>query len=166
VTPALQPPAAAPTPGPVPGASALPAVVADPVGPLSRRVEVALDAVVPGAWREAVAVRLSLVPGSRSRAWTDGEIEISEFHAAGPWDRLLAVVAHEFGHQIAFRHGSGAYLGAAPEGWAEVGPRPEERWADCVAGALTGVPLRAEGREPCVGAPLETAASILAAGPR
>ena len=48
------------------------------------------------------------------------------------------MLAHEFGHLIAFRYGSQAYVGAPPEGWPAPTHRPEEAWADCVQRAFTG----------------------------
>lgn len=139
--------------------------VEDPGGPPAGRVAAALAAAVPGAWREAVPIRLSIRSGSQSRAYTDGEIQVAIAHASGEWSRLVAVAAHEFAHQIAFRHGTGAHLGAPPAGWGDGGPLVAEAWADCVAAALTGYQLRSYGIGPCEGQALDSAAAFLAAGP-
>ena len=70
-------------------------------------------------------------------------------HATGDWARLGAVMGHEFGHHVAFRYGTQAELGAAPEGWPPSGATPVETWADCVSNTFTGYGLqrtRAPGR--------------------
>ena len=45
---------------------------------------------------------------------------------------------------IAFKYGSQAFNGAAPEGWPAYSARPEEAWADCFAQATTGI-VRVDG---------------------
>src|SRR3546814_17246735 len=63
--------------------------------------------------------------------------DLSQGHInAGP-AIVRAVLAHEFGHLIAFRYGSQAFTGAAPQAWPSYSSRPEEAWADCVATANT-----------------------------
>lgn len=137
----------------------------DPGGPPGARVAAAFVAAVPPEWRAAIPVKLSLRQGSQSRAYTDGEVEVALAHATGEWPRLLAITAHEFAHQLAFRRGTGAYLGAPPAGWEHDGGPAAEVWADCVAKALTGYDLRSYGGPPCSGRALESASAYLAAGP-
>jgi hypothetical protein len=71
------------------------------------------------------------------------------YHADSSWSHLLSVVAHEFGHQIAYARGTWAYAGAAPEGWPYTGPEPAEAWADCVAEAFTGIVDPSHGLGAC-----------------
>ena len=44
---------------------------------------------------------------------------------------------HEFGHLVAYRMGSGAYVGAPPAGFPASG-NAAEVWGDCFAWAVTG----------------------------
>lgn len=90
---------------------------------------------------------------------------MTHFHAGGDWDRLVAIVAHEFGHHIAFRYGTLATLGAAPAGWPVSGAIPVERWADCVARVFTGYPLGSHTQGACSGDSLEWTRQYLANGP-
>ena len=89
---------------------------------------------------------MSIIEGPTSLSWTDGRLEVGTVHATGDWARLGAVMGHEFGHHVAFRYGTQAELGAAPEGWPPSGEMPVETWADCVSGSFTGyglnVPVR------------------------
>jgi hypothetical protein len=110
-------------------------------------------------------VRLEVVAGNVSWADPSGRISVSEAHATGPQHRLTAVLAHEFGHLIAFRYGSHEYNGAAPEGWPAYSSRPEEAWADCVATAFTGISEPSHGLPPCGGESLSWTRSWLAQGP-
>jgi hypothetical protein len=152
--PAPPRPPAPPPPGPV-----------DPGGSGVARALAVLDADVPAAWRAAIAPRVESRSGNTSWARTDGVLEFGNFHLAGDWQHLRTVVTHEFGHLIAYRYGSQAFLGAAPPGFGYAGPHPEEMWADCVARAVTGNVDPSHGLEPCGGAPLEFARAFLAAGP-
>jgi hypothetical protein len=152
---------AAPTPtSTAPPATAAPAPVSD-----LERATSALEASVPAVWRAAVPHRLDVIEGPYSRASTNGLISISTTHAQGSWDVLRMVTAHEFGHLIAFRYGTGEFLGAAPEGWPYSGPHPEEMWADCVATAFTGLTLPSHGLSPCPSSTLDWTRAWLAAGP-
>src|SRR3546814_18600979 len=86
-----------------------------------------------------------------SWASSSGTIQVSQGHInAGP-AIVRAVLAHEFGHLIAFRYGSQAFTGAAPQGWPSYSSRPEEAWADCVAQAFTGVVHPSHGLPACGG---------------
>jgi len=163
--PAPPPPAhraAPPAPAPAPAPSAPPPP--PPVSP-QQRVESAFTSAVPAAWRSAITVRLEIIDGSTSWAYGDGLIQVGTSHAKGSEARLLATLAHEFGHLIAFRYGSQAYNGAAPEGWPAYSNRPEEAWADCVSQVFTGVVDPSHGLPPCSGESLSWTASWLGQGP-
>ena len=134
-------------------------------GDLTARATAALDQGVPGDWRGAVPVVVSVISGSTSLSSTDGRLEVGSSHASGDWARLEAIMAHEFGHHIAFRYGTQAELGAAPEGWPVSGNPPVERWADCVSQGFTGYPLGSHGQTPCEGASQSWTTDWLAVGP-
>jgi len=125
---------------------------------LVARSQAALDGVVPSVWRQALPVQLSIIEGPTSLSWTDGRLEVGTVHATGDWTRLEAVMAHEFGHHVAFGYGSQAELGAAPEGWPPSGASPVETWADCVSSSY--IPYY-----PCGGSSLTWTSDWLAAGP-
>lgn len=135
---------------PEPAAVAAAEVADDPgTADLELRVVVAYDTTIPHRWRHTVT-GLGLKGGDASWAYPDGRILISEHHANGDWERLRAVVAHEVGHAIAFRYGSGAYHGAGPADFdAPAGLDGAERWSNCVAAALTGYTLRSSGPSAC-----------------
>ena len=116
-------------------------------------------------WRDAIAVKLEVISGNVSWADPAGRILVSEAHANGPQARLTVLLAHEFGHLIAFRYGSREYNGAAPEGWPPYSDRPEEAWADCVATAFTGISAPHHGLPPCSGESLSWTQAWLAEGP-
>jgi hypothetical protein len=128
-------------------------------GDLVARSQAALESVVPGNWRQALPVTLSIIEGPTSLSWTDGRIEVGSVHATGDWTRLQAVMGHEFGHQVGFHYGSQAHLGAAPEGWPPSGEvPPEEAWADCVSGSYIAY-------YPCGGSSQPWTVDWLAPGP-
>jgi hypothetical protein len=164
--PSTAPSAAPPTTAaPAPTSTAPPTTaVPAPVSDLERATS-ALSASVPATWRSAVPHQLAIIDGLHSRASTNGLLSISRTHARGSWDVLRMVTAHEFGHLIAFRYGTGEFLGAAPEGWPYSGPQPEEMWADCVATAFTGLTLSSHGLSPCPTSTLSWTRAWLAAGP-
>lgn len=161
--PTTAPPAPAPAPTAPPSTPAPPPPAA--AQPLER-VQAAFTSTVPAVWRSAIPVRFEIVPGEMSWAYPDGRIAVSEAHARGTEPRLRTVVAHEFGHLIAFRFGSGAFNGAAPTGWPAYSARPEEAWADCVAAVFTGIQTPSHGLTACTGSSLTWTATFLAAGPR
>jgi hypothetical protein len=145
VPPTTAPPATAPpTTGlPMPSVAqpanvAVAAPLPDPALDPLDRVLAAYHDTIPDKWKAEVPVHYEVRPGSTSLSFPDGLEAISSFHATGPLARLEFVVAHEFGHEIAFKFGSGAYNGAAPTGWP--GPDDPEAWADCVGVAFTGRP--------------------------
>ena len=155
--------AAAPAPAPAPAPTPPPAPPrpADPAA----RVQAAYETSVPAAWRNAVPVRFQLIEGSTSWAAHDGTIQIGSTHYNGSDNLLRATIAHEFGHLIAFRYGSQAFNGAAPEGWPAYSNRPEEAWADCVSRAFTGVNDPSHGLPSCAGSSLSWTADWVAPGP-
>lgn len=180
VPPAAPPPPApsVPVPPAAPLAPALPApapppeepAAAAPPGPAPalpiERVEQAFVEAVPPAWRAALPVQLRLTDGATSYATSPDLVIIGRTHAEGRWSHLLSVVAHEFGHLVAFRWGSGEYTGAAPAGWPDPGHGPSaEAWADCVAEAFTGIVDPSYGMPPCPQGSLEWTRQWLAAGP-
>ena len=104
------------------------------------RANSALQSVVPAAWRSAIpgARATRLISGTSSTSAYGRGIWVGRFHAAGPKPQLRSVMAHEFGHHIAFFYGSQAVYGAAPKGFPQ-GVTSVETWADCVAVAFSGV---------------------------
>lgn len=130
-------PEASDPPAPDPPAPDPPAPEPAPHDPLAR-VMAAYQDTIPDHWKALVPVHYELRGDSTSLSFPDGLESISAFHANGAYARLQFVIGHEFGHEIAFRFGSGAYYGAAPEGWP--GPADPEAWADCVGVAFTGRP--------------------------
>jgi hypothetical protein len=159
------PPAPAPVPAPTPAPTVAPAPAPAAAETLEERVERSFEAAVPGAWRLAVPVRLAISDGQYSWAHTSGLIEVASAHAAGDLAGLGDLLAHEFGHLIAFRYGTQAYAGAPPAGWPGTGPRPEEAWADCVQRAFTGRATGTHGQQPCDGGALAWTTEWLAKGP-
>lgn len=140
------PPAADPAPEPAP----VPAPVPEPVMAPEERMAAALEEAVPGRWREILPVRVRVIAGASSYAWAPDLIEVGERHVQAEWSHLVSVVGHEFGHLIAFAHGTREFAGAAPDGWPDPGhPYPAEAWADCVAQAFTGIVDPSYGMPPC-----------------
>lgn len=140
----VSPPAPAPAPPPPPAPARTP----------EQRVQAAYEASVPAAWRNAIPVQLEIIEGRTSWADPSGTIMVSRAHVEGSEAALRATLAHELGHLIAFRYGSQAYNGAAPEGWPAYSDQPEEAWADCVSQAFTGVIDPSHGLPACSGASL------------
>ncbi len=120
---------------------------------------------MPAAWRSAIPARLSVIAGSTSWAYPDGRIEVAETHADSSAAHRALIIAHEFGHLIAYRYGTGAYAGAAPAGWPEATSNPAEHWADCVQQVFTGTVNPSHGLPPCAGEQLSWARQYLTAGP-
>src|SRR3546814_13324592 len=99
----------------------------------------AFASALPAAWRSAIPVRLDVIPGYMSSASSSGTIQVSQGHInAGP-AIVRAVLAHEFGHLLAFRYGSQAITGAAPPASPYSSPRPEQARAARVRPAFTGL---------------------------
>ncbi len=126
--------------------------VGDPgTADLARRATAALNLALRDDWQAAVPVRVSIIKGATSLSYPDGRLQVGSAHAGGDWTRLQAIMAHEFGHHIAFEYGTQANLGAAPAGWPSSGRNPVERWADCIARDFTGYPLGSHRDAPCDG---------------
>ena len=143
--PAPAPPLPVPAPAPA---------IAPPLPPasvdLQARIEQAFVEAVPQSWRDGLPTTLRVIPGSTSYATGPGLIEVGDGPASGSWSHLLSVVAHEFGHLIAFHYGTGEVVGAPPAGWPGAGhPAPAEAWADCVAEAFTGIVDPSYDLPPC-----------------
>lgn len=164
-TPATTVPSSPPPPPPPPTTAAPPSPTTVPAPPPTDPLRATYERSVPAAWRAAIPVELVPTGGSTSWAYPNGRILVSSYHRnAG--DRMLRnVLAHEFGHLIAFRFGSMRYNGAPPAGWPEPGYRPEEVWAKCVAKVFTGDDDHSFGMAPCGGEQLRWASAWLAAGP-
>lgn len=142
-------PASPPRPRPAPVADGDPGT-GDPLD----RARAALESAVPARLRAHFPVQLEIIAGSTSWSSTDGTIRVSRYHAGGQWSHLRAVIAHEWGHQTAFKEGSHRYLGAPPDGWPYDGPHPEEAWADCVSVSLIGINPSGNAAE-CQGATIQ-----------
>jgi hypothetical protein len=168
--PTAAPPAPAPPP-PAPPAPA-PPVPAAPPAPVPPEAETLEDRrarafalAVPDRWRSDIPIHFELGEGWTSWAYPGGRIVIGRRHAQARFELLVDVIAHEFGHQIAFRYGSGAYLGAPPTGWPSPDHHPAEAWADCVQTVFTGRSNPSHGLPACGGDRLAWAAAWLASNP-
>ncbi len=155
-------PAPAPQPAAVPAAEPAPAQTQEST---LERIERAFRQGVPPAWRAEIPTRFEVVEGRTSWAHGSGLIQIGTTHAESSFEHLVDVIAHEFGHLIAFDFGSQAFAGAAPQGWPTASDRPEEAWADCVQHAFTGRANPSHGLPPCQGSSLTWAIDWLAPGP-
>lgn len=155
-----------PTPSPPPATAAPPpsTTLPSPADPLAR-ARAALDLGVPVAWRTAITTNVVLSNDGVTASRPDGRIRVALEHATGDGNRLVAIMAHEFGHLVAYAYGNHQELGAAPDGWPRSGAIPVEHWADCVARAWTGTALASHGQAPCDGDALGWATTWLAAGP-
>jgi hypothetical protein len=120
---------------------------------------------VPASWRAALPAQLRLIDGSYSWARTPLTIEIARSHASLTDAYLRVIIAHEFGHLIAFHYGSRQPLGSAPAGWPAYSGNPLEAWADCVSRAFTGVDEPSHGLPSCGGLSLSWTVNWLALGP-
>lgn len=147
--PTTAPPATAPAPPPPPAETA------------QQRSERALIEGVPAMWRADLHHWIEIIDGHTSWARGDGLIMIGRGHATGKYAHLVDVVAHEFGHLIAFEYGTREYPGAGPAGWPAPPNRPEEAWADCVQTVFTGRTNPSHGLAPCGGEQLSWARNWL-----
>ncbi len=159
------PTTAAPAPAPEPVAAPAAQQASAPQERPEDRIRRLFASAVPQAWQDDIAVELEIIEGSTSWAHGDGRILVARSHAEASDEHLADVLAHEFGHLIAFAHGTRAYVGAAPEGWPEPAENPAEAWADCVQTAFTGRTNPSHGLRGCGGAQLDWAAAWLAQGP-
>lgn len=156
-TEAPAPPPPPPPPAPVdPG----PAVSATPAYARSL-----LEGVIPARWLAVLPVTIEVIVGKTSWSSFSGLIEIGDWHLTSSVDRARNVLAHEWGHQVAWHYGTDAYNGAPPAGFPYSGRLGEEMWADCVATALTGTSYPSHGLPGCPGDALSFTSAFLAAGP-
>lgn len=168
--PVAPPPMAAP-PGPAPAVPEPPVLAASPAPAppeaesLEDRRSRAFALAVPDRWRTDIPIQFELGEGWTSWAYPGGRIVVGRRHAQARFELLVDVIAHEFGHQIAFRYGSGAYLGAPPTGWPSPDHHPAEAWADCVQTVFTGRSNPSHGLPPCDGDRLAWASEWLAGNP-
>lgn len=107
----------------------------DPAG----RANNAIQMYAPAKLRGTVPYRISVVNGETSYAWSDGRIQVSRGQFNDSWDHARFIALHEYGHLVAYRHGTKAYQGAPPAGFPAGGGNHAELWADCFATAMTGV---------------------------
>jgi hypothetical protein len=157
--PAPAPPTtAAPEPSPAPAPAPSAAATADYAMALVREV-------IPARWLAVLPVQVNVIAGKTSWSSWGGLIEIGDWHLTSSVQRAKSVLAHEWGHQVAWHYGTDVYNGAPPAGFPYAGPIPEEMWADCVAQALTGWSNPSHGLGGCPGGALSFASSYLAAGP-
>lgn len=155
------PPVAAPIVTPPPAS-----VTNDPAPAASSEYALSLvQQIVPAAWLAAVPVHIDVIPGKTSWSSFGGLIEVGDWQLTSSVGRAKFTLAHEWGHQLAWRFGTDVYNGAAPAGFPYVGPSPEEQWADCVAQAFLGLSYPSGGLGACPGDSLSFARTFLNAGP-
>jgi hypothetical protein len=124
-----------------------------------------IQQVIPAAWLAAVPVHIDVIAGKTSWSSWGGLIEVGDWQLMSTVGRARFTLAHEWGHQAAWRYGTDAFNGAAPAGFPYAGPMPEEQWADCVAQALLGTSYPSGGLGACPSAALTFTAAWLHAGP-
>ena len=119
--------------------------------------------MVPRDWPGDV--RWTAGRGLTSLSWpAPAKVQVGLGHATGPWPKLRFVMAHEWGHHMAFRYGTHNYLGAPPAGWP--GPQNAELFANCVAEArVPGYWQNVHGVGRCPAAALAWVRTWLAAPP-
>jgi hypothetical protein len=147
-------------PAPAPAAAAAPAVSASP-----DYAQNLLGQVVPGSWLSAVPVHFEIIAGKTSWSSFGGLIEVGDWQLTSSVGRAKFTLAHEWGHQLAWKYGTDAYNGAGPAGFPYNGPIPEEQWADCVGQALTGTSYPSGGLHGCPSDSLAFTSQFLSAGP-
>lgn len=108
-----------------------------------------LREVVPAIWLEAVMVRVEVIPGRTSWSYQGGLIEIGAWQLNSSERRARNTLAHEWGHQAAWKYGTDDYNGAPPAGFPYSGRKGEEMWSDSVGEVLTGVVNPTGGLPPC-----------------
>ena len=117
---------------------------------------------IPDLWEQRIYPAIYGIDGYTSYAYTPRTIYLAEYHLRSSDQYLSVIIAHEYGHLIAFRYGTQEYLGAPPRGWPPRTDRPEEHWADCVQQVFLNVVDPTPGLPPCEGAQLQWARDWLA----
>ncbi|SDY56699.1 hypothetical protein SAMN05444365_102672 [Micromonospora pattaloongensis] len=147
--------------------AASPASAAPSYRQMQKRAQDAMNSVVPTVWRKALLkVNVSgVIGGHSSYSARNRGITIGTYHAQRPWVNLKSVMAHEFGHHIAFHYGSQRVYGAPPVGFPQKSSSQVETWADCVAVAMTGKRYRYSNVPPCGTAALAWTRAWLKKGP-
>jgi hypothetical protein len=113
---------------------------------LQARLKWAVETGVPKEWRESVRVVWSVGntgPGHLALSYLDGRTVISARLMARSSEEVIATVAHEMGHQIAFALVS-PVIGWPPQGFIDLArgySDIREGWADCVSRVWTGSTL-------------------------
>lgn len=105
------------------------------------RVHHAVLTKVPHRLRSTINYNVTVINGYTSYASSDGRIQVSRWQMNQDWPKASWVALHEYGHLVAFKHGSGAFYGAGPRGFPGNSGGPEV-WGDCFGYALTGVKYR------------------------
>lgn len=114
---------------------------------LQARLKWAVETGVPREWQESVRVVWSVGTTGRGRlalSYLDGRTILSPRLMTRSSEEVVATVAHEMGHQIAFALVS-PVIGMPPQGFMDIAPSYSdirEGWADCVARVWTGSTLR------------------------
>lgn len=114
---------------------------------LQARLKWAVETGVPREWRESVRVVWTVGNTGRGHlalSYLDGRTIVSPRLMTRSSEEVVATVAHEMGHQIAFALVS-PVLGMPPQGFMDIAPSYSdirEGWADCVARVWTGSTLR------------------------
>lgn len=107
------------------------------------RLKWAVETAIPREWRESVPVVWTVGNAGRGHlalSYLDGRTILSPRLMSRSAEELLATVAHEMGHQIAFALVSPVF-GMPPQGFMDIAPSyndVREGWADCVARVWTG----------------------------
>jgi hypothetical protein len=114
---------------------------------LQARLKWAVETGIPREWRESVRVVWTVGNTGRGHlalSYLDGRTIVSPRLMTRSAEEVVATVAHEMGHQIAFALVS-PVIGMPPQGFMDIAPSYSdirEGWADCVARVWTGSTLR------------------------
>jgi hypothetical protein len=134
------------------------------------RLKWAVETAVPVEWRESVGVVWTVgqvTRGHLALSYLDGRTILSPRLMARSAEEVLATVAHEMGHQIAFALVS-PVVGMPPDSFVNIAPPyadVREGWADCVARVWTGSDLRTLSEEGPCGSEMAAFVSGLLADP-
>src|SRR5688572_14948801 len=81
-------------------------VAAAPAGGATAEYAMALlGEVIPARWLAALPVHVNVIGGKTSWSSWGGLIEIGDWHLTSSVDRAKSVLAHEWGHQVAWHYG-------------------------------------------------------------